>query len=67
MPSYRQVAYSFGPPLTPMVKKLIIATSVVFALTYIPATYFHTDPSTTFIGSGFGRSWSFTSFTSGSS
>ena len=44
MPSYRQVAYSFGPPLTPMVKKLIIATSVVFALTYIPATYFHTDP-----------------------
>ncbi len=35
---------SFGPPLTPMVKKLIIATSVVFALTYIPATYFNFDP-----------------------
>ncbi len=35
---------SFGPPLTPMVKKLIIFTSAVFVLTYIPATYFRFDP-----------------------
>ena len=35
---------SFGPPLTPMVKKLIIITSAVFLLTYIPATYFGVDP-----------------------
>jgi membrane associated rhomboid family serine protease len=35
---------SFGPPLTPMVKKLIIAMGVVFALTYIPGAYFGIDP-----------------------
>jgi membrane associated rhomboid family serine protease len=44
MPSYRQVAYSFGPPLTPMVKRLIIITSAVFILTFIPANYFRFDP-----------------------
>lgn len=44
MPSYRQVAMSFGPPLTPMVKKLIIVTGAAFALTYIPAAYFNFDP-----------------------
>jgi len=32
---------SFGPPLTPMVKKLIIVTSAVFILTYIPTQLFH--------------------------
>jgi membrane associated rhomboid family serine protease len=41
MPPYRQVAFSFGPPLTPMVKKLIIITSAAFLLTYIPAQIFH--------------------------
>jgi membrane associated rhomboid family serine protease len=41
MPPYRQVAMSFGPPLTPMVKKLIIITSAVFAITYVPADLFH--------------------------
>jgi len=40
MPSYRQVAYSFGPPLTRMVKRLIIITSAAFVLTYIPFQIF---------------------------
>jgi membrane associated rhomboid family serine protease len=43
MPRYRQVAYSFGPPLTRMVKWLIILTSVVFILTYIPLRIFGSD------------------------
>ncbi len=43
MPSYRQVAFSFGPPLTPMVKKLIIITSAAFVLTYIPAQIFQSS------------------------
>ena len=43
MSPYRQVAYSFGPPLTPMVKKLIIITSAIFVLTYIPAQIFHSE------------------------
>ncbi len=41
MSRYRQVAFSFGPPLTPMVKRLIIITSAVFILTYIPLQIFH--------------------------
>lgn len=40
MGSYRQVAYSFGPPLTRMVKLLVIITSAVFVLTYIPLQIF---------------------------
>ncbi|MGD0459333.1 MAG: rhomboid family intramembrane serine protease, partial [Terriglobia bacterium] len=40
MPRYRQVAYSFGPPLTPVVKQLIIITTAVFAVTYIPQQIF---------------------------
>src|SRR5208283_759154 len=40
MSRYRQVALSFGPPLTPMVKRLIIITSAVFVLTYIPSQIF---------------------------
>jgi membrane associated rhomboid family serine protease len=43
MGSYRQAAYSFGPPLTPMVKKLIIITSAAFVLTYIPLQIFHAE------------------------
>jgi membrane associated rhomboid family serine protease len=43
MPRYRQVAYSFGPPLTRMVKRLIIVTSAVFLLTYIPLQIFGPD------------------------
>jgi membrane associated rhomboid family serine protease len=43
MPPYRQVAYSFGPPLTPIVKRLIIITSAAFVLTYIPTQIFHSD------------------------
>jgi len=35
MPRYRQVSYSFGPPLTPMVKRLIIVMAAVFAVTNI--------------------------------
>jgi membrane associated rhomboid family serine protease len=35
MPRYRQVAYSFGPPLTPVVKRLIVVTSAVFVVTYL--------------------------------
>ena len=37
MSNYRQASISFGPPLTGMVKHLIIFTSAVFALTYLPA------------------------------
>lgn len=40
MPYYRQVGFSFGPPLTRMVKRLVIFTSAVFVLTYIPAQIF---------------------------
>jgi len=40
MPRYRQVSYSFGPPLTPVVKRLIIITTVAFAVTYIPQQIF---------------------------
>lgn len=36
MPSYRQTI-SFGPPLTRMVRLLIIVTSAAFLLTYLPA------------------------------
>ncbi len=35
MARYREVAYSFFPPLTRMVKTLVIITSAVFALTYV--------------------------------
>jgi len=40
MPRYRQVSYSFGPPLTPVVKRLIIITTVAFVVTYIPQQIF---------------------------
>ncbi len=40
MSSYRQVSFSFGPPLTRMVKGLIVITSAAFILTYIPAQMF---------------------------
>jgi membrane associated rhomboid family serine protease len=40
MPYYRQVGYSFGPPLTRVVKQLIIITTVAFAVTYIPQQVF---------------------------
>jgi len=43
MSSYRQVAFSFGPPLTPMVKWLIIITSACFVLTYVPLQVFHSE------------------------
>jgi membrane associated rhomboid family serine protease len=43
MSPYRQVAYSFGPPLTPMVKRLIIITSACFVLTYIPCMIFRSE------------------------
>ena len=36
MARYREVAFSFGPPLTRMVKRLIVFTTAVFVLTYIP-------------------------------
>jgi membrane associated rhomboid family serine protease len=40
MSSYRQVAFSFGPPLTRMVKRLIVVTAAVFVVTYIPLQIF---------------------------
>jgi membrane associated rhomboid family serine protease len=40
MPYYRQAAYSFGPPLTPVVKRLIIITTATFLLTYVPQQLF---------------------------
>ena len=41
MSNHRQVAYSFGPPLTRMVKRLIVVTSAIFVLTYIPLQMVH--------------------------
>jgi membrane associated rhomboid family serine protease len=43
MSSYRQASFSFGPPLTPMVKKLIIVTSAAFLLTYVPLHIFNSE------------------------
>ncbi len=40
MPYDRGYTISFGPPLTPKVKFLIIATSAAFALTYFPLQIF---------------------------
>jgi membrane associated rhomboid family serine protease len=40
MPRYREYSFSFGPPLTRMVKYLIVVISAVFVLTYIPAQLF---------------------------
>jgi membrane associated rhomboid family serine protease len=36
----RQVVMSFGPPLTPMVRKLLIVTGGAFLLTYLPLQLF---------------------------
>jgi membrane associated rhomboid family serine protease len=43
MPYRRQVAFSFGPPLTRMVKWLIIVTSAIFVLTYVPLQIFNSE------------------------
>ncbi len=40
MPRYREVAYSFFPPLTRWVKRLVIITSVCFVVTYLPEMMF---------------------------
>ncbi len=40
MPRYREVAYSFFPPLTPWVKRLVIITSLCFVVTYLPEVMF---------------------------
>ncbi len=41
MAHYRSAGISFGPPLTRMVKALILFTSAVFVLTYVPLVLFH--------------------------
>jgi membrane associated rhomboid family serine protease len=41
MSYYRQTSFSFGPPLTPMVKRLLIVTGAIFIVTYIPLQLFH--------------------------
>ena len=41
MPRYGQVQVSFGPPLTRMVKYLIIVTGAIFVLTYLGLQLFH--------------------------
>ena len=43
MPRYRQVQFSFGPPLTRMVKWLVIVTSAAFVVTWIPLQIFRSD------------------------
>jgi len=43
MSSYRQVSMSFGPPLTPMVRRLLILTGGAFLVTYLPAQLFRWD------------------------
>ena len=40
MPRYRDVQVSFGPPLTWVVRNLIIVTAVIFLLTYLPEMMF---------------------------
>jgi membrane associated rhomboid family serine protease len=40
MPRYRDVQVSFGPPLTWVVRNLIIVTAVIFLLTYLPEVMF---------------------------
>jgi len=40
MPRYRDVQVSFGPPLTWVVRNLIIVTGALFVLTYLPAVMF---------------------------
>jgi membrane associated rhomboid family serine protease len=40
MARYREVSFAFGPPLTPVVKRLIIFTTAVFVVTYIPQQIF---------------------------
>jgi membrane associated rhomboid family serine protease len=40
MSYYRRASISFGPPLTRMVKYLIIITSAAFVVTYVPAQIF---------------------------
>jgi membrane associated rhomboid family serine protease len=40
MPYGRQVSIAFGPPITPMVKRLVILTSAAFLLTFLPAQMF---------------------------
>jgi membrane associated rhomboid family serine protease len=41
MPRFRNVQMSFGPPLTWAVRQIIIVTSAVFLLTYLPLVMFH--------------------------
>jgi membrane associated rhomboid family serine protease len=41
MPRFREVQVSFGPPLTWAVRQIIIVTSAVFLLTYLPLVMFH--------------------------
>lgn len=40
MPYYRSTQISFGPPVSRVVKQLIIFTSAAFVLTYLPAVIF---------------------------
>jgi len=40
MSYYRRASISFGPPLTPVVKQLIIITAAAFVLTFLPAQIF---------------------------
>src|SRR6266849_2815239 len=40
MARYSQVGVSFGPPITPMVKRLVMVIGAAFLLTYIPAVAF---------------------------
>ena len=40
MAYYRQSGFSFGPPLTPIVKLLALFTGAIFILTYLPAQLF---------------------------
>jgi membrane associated rhomboid family serine protease len=39
MPRYGQAQISFGPPFTGVVKRLVIVTSAVFLVTYVPAQF----------------------------
>ncbi len=50
MASYRQVAFSFGPPLTRMVKGLIVFTSAAFVLTFFPAQLFNWTSPVAWLG-----------------
>jgi rhomboid family protein len=47
---YRRSTISFFPPLTPVLKYLVVVTSAVFLLTYLPYAFLHWDAPFVWLG-----------------